>query len=122
MGAADGDGVAEAHQLGEHFGAPHDRQQPFAGGDEFRVVLADGGGDDDDFGRAEVLGRMADEDVDALLAQALDIGAFGLVGALHGVAEIVQHLGDPAHSDAADADEVHPPDCLRHLHARALLY
>ncbi len=31
--AADRDRVAEAHQLGQHLGAPHDRQQLFARGD-----------------------------------------------------------------------------------------
>jgi hypothetical protein len=28
----------------------------------------------------------------------------------------VQHLGDAAHADAADADEMHGPDIARHLH------
>jgi hypothetical protein len=45
----------------------------------------------------------------------------GLVGALHLVAQIVQHLGDAAHADAADSDEMHKADILRHLHAGGLL-
>src|SRR5690606_16073234 len=57
---------------------------------------------------------------DALVAQALHIGAVGLVGALHLIAQIVQHLCDAAHADAANADEMHDADCLRHLHARIL--
>ena len=68
---------------------------------------------------AEVFGAVADEALDALVAQPLHIGAVGLVGALHAIAEIVQHLGDAAHADAADADEMHEADCLRHLHCRA---
>ena len=76
----------------------------------FGIVLLDRGRDDDDLGVAEVFGAMADEALDALVAQPLDIGAVGLVGALHLVAEIVQHLGDAAHADAADADEMHQPD------------
>src|SRR5690606_12500433 len=83
-------------------------------------VLLHRGRDDDDLGLAEIFSSMADEAGDALLAQALDIGTVGLVGALHLVAKIVQHLGDAAHADAANADEVHDADCLRHLHARAL--
>src|SRR3546814_5716561 len=52
-----------------------------------------------------VLGAMPDRHVDAEVAQARHVGALGLVAALHGIAEIVQDLGDPAHADAADADE-----------------
>ena len=54
-----------------------------------------------------------------LPAQPLDIGALGDVGALHLVAEIDQHLGDAAHADAADADEMHRPDLARQPHADA---
>src|SRR5437870_2476466 len=61
---------------------------------------------------------MADEARNALVAQALHIGAVGLVGALHAIAEVEEHLGDAAHADAADADEMHQADCLRHLHRR----
>ena len=39
-----------------------------------------------------------------------DIGALGDVAALHRVAEIVQHLGDAGHADAADADEMDGAD------------
>ncbi len=39
-------------------------------------------------------------------AQALDVGALGDVRALHAVAHAVQDLGDAAHADAADADEM----------------
>ena len=49
---------------------------------------------------------MADRDRDAEPAQALDVGVLGDVGALHAMAEVVQHLGDAAHADAADPDEV----------------
>ena len=59
---------------------------------------------------------MPDEDLDALVAQALDIGALGLVRALDLVAERVQHFRDAAHADPADADEVNEADALRHLH------
>ena len=61
---------------------------------------------------------MADEALDALVAQPLHIGAVGLVRTLHRVAEIVQHLGDAAHADAADPDEMDEADRLRHLHCR----
>ena len=54
-----------------------------------------------------------------LLAQALDVGAVGDVGAADGVAEIGQHLGDAAHADAADADEMHRADVARQFHDRS---
>ena len=68
-----------------------------------------------------MLGGMTDMDFDALVAQPLHIGAFRLVRALHLVAEIVEHLGNAAHADAADADKMHQADGLWHLHAVELL-
>ena len=59
---------------------------------------------------------VADGDLDALVAQALDVGAVGDVGALHRIAEIAQHLGDAAHADAADADEMDRADVARQFH------
>src|SRR4030081_3438191 len=61
-------------------------------------------------------GLVADRDLDALVAQPADIGALGGVGALYGVAEIAQDLGDAAHADAADPDEVNGPDLARQSH------
>src|SRR6185369_10669131 len=48
----------------------------------------------------------------------LHVGAVRLVRTLHPIAEVEQHLGNAAHANAADADEVHQADCLRHLHDR----
>src|SRR5690606_28983437 len=59
---------------------------------------------------------VADEDLDALLAQSQDVGILCLVGTLHLIAERVQRLGDAAHADAPNADEMHDADGLRHLH------
>ncbi len=50
---------------------------------------------------------------DALVAQALHIGAVGGVRALHLVAEVDEHLGDAGHADAADADEVNGAELVR---------
>ncbi len=111
--AADGDGPAQAHQLGQHLGPAHHGDQPGAGGHDLRVVAADRGGGDDDLRRAEVGGVVPDRDRDAALAQAADVGAVGDVAALHGVAEVVQHLRDAGHADAADADEVDGADAER---------
>src|ERR1700685_2217168 len=58
---------------------------------------------------------MPDRDLHALVAQPLDVGALGLVGALHRIAEVHHHLGDAAHADAADADEMHRPNVRREV-------
>ncbi len=104
--AGDGDTLLEAHQLRQHLGAAHDRQPFFAGEFEFGIVALDGGRNDDDFRVAEVFRFVPDVDERAFFAQAQDIGVLGGVGALHGVAEIEQHLGDAGHADAANADEM----------------
>jgi hypothetical protein len=59
---------------------------------------------------------VADRYFDALVAQPGDIGALGGVRALHGIAKIAQHLGDAAHADAADPDEVDGSNLARQSH------
>src|SRR5689334_12918088 len=60
------------------------------------------------------IGRVvADMHLDAHGAQAPDIGTFGGVAALNLVAQIVHDLGDAAHADAADADEMNGADAQR---------
>ena len=49
---------------------------------------------------------MPDHHWNAVLAQPFDIVAVLKIGALDLVAEGRHHLGDAAHTDAADADEV----------------
>jgi hypothetical protein len=50
---------------------------------------------------------MSDEDLGAQLLQPLGVGAGLGVRALHRIADADHDLGDAAHADAADADEVH---------------
>ena len=104
------------HQLGQHFGAAHDRQPLGARRDQFRIVGFDRRGDDHDVGAVKIVGGVPDRDLHALFAQPLDVGALGLIGALHRVAEVDHHLGDAAHADAADADEMHRADVERQFH------
>ena len=54
----------------------------------------------------------------AARAQPLHVRAFRGVRSLDLVAEIVHHLGDAAHADAADADEMQRSDLLKPAHAR----
>ena len=60
---------------------------------------------------------MADEHLDPLRAQAADVSAFLLVAALDLVAFCEEDLGDGAHADAANADDVERPNVAGHLHA-----
>jgi hypothetical protein len=59
---------------------------------------------------------MAEEDFDALVTQAADVGAVLLVAAAHQEAAREQDLGDRAHADAADADDVEHSALAGHLH------
>ncbi len=55
--AADRDRPFQPHQLGQHLGAAHHRDQPRARRRDLRVVALDRGGDDDDLRRAEIARR-----------------------------------------------------------------
>ena len=106
----------EAHEFGQHLGAPHHGQAPAARRDEFGVVAANGSRHHHDFRIPEMDGIMADRDRDPLFAQALHIGALRGVRALNAVAERIQHLGDPRHADTADADEMDGAEFAGQLH------
>ena len=116
VGAGDGDAAFQPHQLGQHLGAPHHRQPLLARGDKFGIVALDRRRHHQHLGAVDVGGLVTDEDLGALVAQPLDVGVVGGVGALHRVAEIDQHLGDAAHADAADADEMDRSDFARQFH------
>ena len=117
VGAGDGDAALQPHQLGQHLGAAHHRNAAFARRRQFRIVALDRGGDHDDLRAVDVLRLVADRDPRAVLAQTVEIVIVRGVRALHGIAEIEQHLGDAAHADPADPDEVDGSDLARQSHA-----
>ena len=86
--------------------------------DQLRVVALDRRGDDDDRRVAEILRVVADRDLDAAVAQPLHVGAVGDVRAAHAVVLVGQHLGDAAHSDPADPDEMDRADVARQFHQK----
>ena len=116
VGAGNRDAAFQPHQFGQHLRAPHHRNALGTRGEQFRIVALDRGGHHQHVGARDVLRPVADRDIDALLAQPHHIGAFRCIGALHRVAEIAQHLGDAAHADAADADEMNGADLARQSH------
>ena len=63
---------------------------------------------------ADVRGIVAVPHADAERRQPIgDVGALR-VGSGHVVAEVCEQFGDPAHADAANADEMNPPCAAQH--------
>ncbi|MNV63147.1 hypothetical protein D3C71_1557250 [compost metagenome] len=110
MGAADADRELQTHQLGQHLGPADQGDAALAGDDQFGVRRLDRRGIDH---RRDALGHvrgvMADVDAGAQALQPLGVGAGLGVRAGHLIADLQHDLGDAAHADAADTDEVDRP-------------
>src|SRR5262249_6312402 len=78
--------------------------------------------DDDDGRLSEICRVVPDMSRDAPLAQTLEVGALRSIRALHLIAEIGEHLGDPRHADAADADEVDGAELFGEFHSHRLCH
>ncbi|MNJ55051.1 hypothetical protein D3C77_505230 [compost metagenome] len=110
MGAGHRDAMPVAHQLGEHLGTRHHGNASLQRMGDFRVALVDGAGDHQHIGFFDILRVVTDEHIGAETFQprsdrrGLDIRAGNLVP------HVEQHLGDAAHADSADTDEVDTPD------------
>ena len=117
--ARDRDAGLEAHQLGQHLGAAHNGKALLASGRELGIVALDRGRDDHDLRAVHVPRLVAREGADALLGEPADVVIVGGVRALHRVAEIVHHLGDAGHADAADPDEMDGAELRGQFHAGA---
>ena len=104
--AGDGDAVFEPHELGQHFSAGNDLDFVGVGFDDFRIACRDGGAGDDHGSACNIGGVVALIDGSAELGEAVGNRAAAQVGAgdLHPHAE--KDLGNAAHADAADTDEV----------------
>src|SRR3990167_4875818 len=107
MRAGDGDAALEAHQLGQHFGARHDRHALVVGGDQFGIFRLDGAGDDDHIGIADVFRGVAAMHHRAHLRETPGNDGVGLVGAGHLVTERDENFGDATHAGTADANEMY---------------
>ncbi len=73
VGAGDRDAAFQPHQFGQHLGAPHHRNALGARRHQFGIVALDRGRDHDDVGAVDILGVVADRNLDALLAQPVEI-------------------------------------------------
>jgi len=110
----DGDAVLESHQLREHFCAGYDWDVQAAGFDDFGILLSDGGTDDDHFGTGYVLRAVSLEDCGAQAGETLRSGRILEIRPGDSVAEVEQNLGDTAHADATDTDEMNPLNSSEH--------
>ena len=104
--AGDGDAVLEPHEFGQHLRALDDGNLARVGFDDFRIGGADRGAGDDHGGSGDVAGLVAFVDGGAQLRQAIGDRTAAQIGAGDLHAEVEQDLGDAAHADAADANEV----------------
>jgi len=85
-----------------------------AGFDDFGILLSNGGTDDDDFGAGYVLRAVSIEDCGAQAGETLRSGRTLEIRAGDFVAEVQQNLGDTAHADATDTDEMNPLNSSEH--------
>ena len=106
MHAGDGDAVFEAHELGEHLGTLDYGDFAGPGFFDLRIVIADGGAGDYDCGVTDVAALVALVDGGSQLRETVGDGAAAQVGAGDAHAHGQQNLGDAAHADSADANEV----------------
>ena len=107
MTAGNGDAIfLQAHQLGQHF-SPHDhRHVGLFGADNLGVVFGDGRGGHHHIGPFDPLATVALINLTAEPGEIFGDGRAAEIGSGDFVAKIQQEFGDPAHADAADADEM----------------
>ncbi len=102
----DSDAVFHAHQLGEHFGAGNHRNQAAMCFDHLGVVGLDSCGGDHDIGLDNVLRPVPVGNLPTQFRQPPGDIRLPEIRPRHFVTEVEQNLGNSAHADAADADEV----------------
>ena len=119
VSARDRDGVPKAHQFAQHFRARHHRYAPRDRGRNLRIGAVDGARDHHHVRLPQMLGGMAHENFRAQSLEALRHGICLQIRALHLVAQVEQHLGNPSHAAAADADQMYAMDAAHAIvHAR----
>ncbi|MNY00164.1 hypothetical protein D3C86_1326470 [compost metagenome] len=106
VGPGDRDGAVAGHQVGEQLGAVANGKPLRPGVGELGVGFTHRSRDHHHLGPRDVLGAMAHVDPDPQAREALGGRRRRLVRAADAAAPLVQDLGDRAHADAADADEV----------------
>lgn len=106
----DRDPVTETHQLGEHLGARDHRDAARPRPRDLRVLRPDRGGHHHHIAILDVRRIVADDHAGAERAQALRDRVLPQIGTGDPIAEVDEHLGDPAHAGAADPHQVDAAD------------
>ena len=102
--------MAITHQLSKHLGARHYRNALLERQRHLGVGSIDRAGHYQHIGTGNVTGLMADENLRTEALQTLGTGRHLEVRAGHLVTQVEQHLGDSAHADPADTDEMDATD------------
>ena len=125
MRSRNGKRLQTGSQIREHLSTMPNGQAAFLRGAKFDVVLEDSSGDNDDIGAVifadacDIGGIVADINGHARLAKLLRITAVADVGTRDDKTLIVGDLGDTAHANTTDADEMNRRDFI-HVHAQSL--
>jgi hypothetical protein len=106
VGSGDGHLKMSLHETGLHFPPAQDLAPCGPGRGQLGIVILYRGGVHYHLGLAEVLRTMSQKDPDSEPLETSGDGAVGHIGAADLVALTHQELGQAAHADAADADEV----------------
>ena len=113
MHARDDDAAFAEHDGGERFGATNRRRaaNPCLGTN--RIVLADRGRVDNQFGIVRVFSAMLQMKAETEALQPLGFYGQRFIGSAHRVAKLEQQRRDAAHPAAGDADQMHAMPFLR---------
>ena len=106
MRPRDRNGVFQPHQFGEHFGAADQWDAQFKCSFDFGVAALHRRRSHNHRSIAQIFGGMADHHLDPAFTQTFDDIAFGDIRTLYRITQIVHHLGNARHADAANADKV----------------
>ncbi len=112
--AGDGNAVLEAHQFRQHFGARDYWNVQAAGFRDLGIVNRNGGTGDNYVDSGDIRRSVPFESRCTHRCQALGDGRAFQVGAGDLVAKVQQDLGNTAHADATDADEMDALDLGEH--------
>jgi hypothetical protein len=117
VGAGDRDADPVGHQRGQRLGAVQHAQPALARPDQLGVAAADRGGHHEGVDVLDLRGVVTDVHPHPGVAQAVQRGALGGVGAGDGQPARDQQSGHGGHARAADPDQVHPAE-VRHRDRR----
>src|SRR5208337_3940260 len=116
----DGNRPIALHERGEHIGPAEYGQTFFARSLKLRICIFDRGRNNHSGCAFEILSALPNKDLDAFAREAAKICSVFLVAALYSKATRGHNLGDGAHADAANANNMYATAGKRVFHRRVL--